>query len=624
MPFLQAPGKPVKLNFSGVRISNVILTRRGFEVPLKHEENRVFFAFVEKHLRLEYPKNPHASKFAKKKDPLLAYDVVEDNDGNQIFILPKFWGIHQFSSVKSFQFENNQYPGTDFVNMELKFSEHRKLVETQRRPQISATKFILENLQKTGGAVCVLPVGTGKTVCGIWCACELKTKTLIVAAKGDLLEQWEERIHEYRPGSKIGRIQADIFEIDGCDFVCATAQTLAQKIFSSEKMAEFGLVIFDEAHHCSAPSFLFAVKQVAAPYMLALTADPSRTDGMTDVLFHYFSWNVIVVPPMLPSDIFLNVRVHRFSERCYIEDADMVEKEEIRNRNILYPDCEDAACRAEKPQNLLEPVDIYSPYYTRVYKGVARQANRNCVAVAYAKQMLTETCAEKVHPPTTEECNDVSLVVPDPERGEVMVEISKGVRKRIGEISPDESKSLKQIERQIMILTVHHEHIDSLIRRLIRSGIPACMVKEYSGTEKKEKRKEALRARVIVATYEMAAEGLDVPTLNTIFFLTPRSKTADQALGRMLRDRLNPDIQPVLIDIVDGWCDLANSMYWKRHNSYKAYSPQLKIDFYNDNRTETIIGPILFSRPEPELVLKSKPIPKSKFLEKKGKKVRKE
>lgn len=115
----------------------------------------------------------------------------------------------------------------------------------------------------------------------------------------------------------------------------------------------------------------------------------------------------------------------------------------------------------------------------------------------------------------------------------------------------------------------------------------------------KDLRKKALFSRVIIATYEMAAEGLDLPTLNSMILGTPRSKTADQATGRMLRDKLVAAIQPCMIDFVDEWCEMAEAMYWKRHASFTSYLPQARIEFYDDPRTDTILGQYCKNRPEP-------------------------
>jgi len=60
---------------------------------------------------------------------------------------------------------------------------------------------------------------------------------------------------------------------------------------------------------------------------------------------------------------------------------------------------------------------------------------------------------------------------------------------------------------------------------------------------------KAQTARVIFATYQMAAEGLDVPPLDTLFLTTPAGKV-EQAVGRI--QRKYPDKkQPIVVDFRD-------------------------------------------------------------------------
>ena len=65
------------------------------------------------------------------------------------------------------------------------------------------------------------------------------------------------------------------------------------------------------------------------------------------------------------------------------------------------------------------------------------------------------------------------------------------------------------------------------------------------------------RARVIVATFSQAHEGLDIPALDTIILASPHSDVK-QAVGRILRGAHTP----VIYDIVDKWSVLFGM--WKK------------------------------------------------------------
>jgi len=61
----------------------------------------------------------------------------------------------------------------------------------------------------------------------------LEGKTLIKVTTGDLLDQWTERMKEYVPGCRVGRIQAESCNAEGCDFLpldTAKAEQLGQSL----------------------------------------------------------------------------------------------------------------------------------------------------------------------------------------------------------------------------------------------------------------------------------------------------------------------------------------------------------------------------------------------------------
>jgi superfamily II DNA or RNA helicase len=61
----------------------------------------------------------------------------------------------------------------------------------------------------------------------------------------------------------------------------------------------------------------------------------------------------------------------------------------------------------------------------------------------------------------------------------------------------------------------------------------------------------ALNCKVLLATYQMVAEGFSVKKLNTIVLATPR-KSVQQASGRIFRERINErKVAPHIIDIID-------------------------------------------------------------------------
>ena len=64
---------------------------------------------------------------------------------------------------------------------------------------------------------------------------------------------------------------------------------------------------------------------------------------------------------------------------------------------------------------------------------------------------------------------------------------------------------------------------------------------------KEEQLKESESKKIILATYSMASEGLDIKTLTTLLLASPKTDIV-QAIGRILRTK---HTNPLVIDIVD-------------------------------------------------------------------------
>ena len=455
-------------------------------------------------------------------------------------LVPKFYMLEQLKRREGVEFENHNTGGCEMA-AELRFSDARRLYESVRRPQVTATEYALKHLRKSGGAVLVLPVGCGKTVCALYIAMQLRVTTLVVVGNENLIEQWRERIQEYCPGARVGTMQGPVCETKNCDFVIACTKSLSERAYPADKLRRIGLVIFDEAHHAAAPTFLTAVWQVAAPYMLALTQDPSRQDGMTHVLYHFFSYNVFIVPPSLPPGIELHVGVHRFARRCFVQDADCLSSTKLKERRhnagqdeATLACCEalasfdkrhySAACLASAPiaarvtassdestplvpglprvaalhalsawQSIYCETDVANLSYTQIYQSLQSDAHRNATIVAYVKQFLCTNDASALRQPTLEECNNVDeSSVCDRSRAHVLVRITVanssreatttgGVLKDLYLCTRQELQAMQQVERQVLILASEKEHIDALYDRMMRSGFSESMVGVYVG-----------------------------------------------------------------------------------------------------------------------------------------------
>jgi superfamily II DNA or RNA helicase len=132
---------------------------------------------------------------------------------------------------------------------------------------------------------------THNTVMGLYIACKLKRKTLVIVNKTFLLDQWIERAEQFT-NAKIGIIQGKTLDIDDKDLVIGMVQSISMKEYDDSIFDQFGTVIYDECHHYAAKVFSNTLKKTGAKYILALSATPYRTDGLIDVI-HWYLGNFI-------------------------------------------------------------------------------------------------------------------------------------------------------------------------------------------------------------------------------------------------------------------------------------------------------------------------------------------
>jgi len=119
--------------------------------------------------------------------------------------------------------------------------------------------------------------------------------------------------------------------------------------------------------------------------------------------------------------------------------------------------------------------------------------------------------------------------------------------------------------RKMIILTDRKYQAD-----LLRLFLKDHGARIYYGGMKQEELSEAAKGKVIIATYGIASEGLDIPDVDTVVLASPRSDVR-QAIGRAMRDgTVSRSHSTLIVDVVDTWGSVAQAMFRKRKNIYEA------------------------------------------------------
>lgn len=126
----------------------------------------------------------------------------------------------------------------------------------------------------------VAATGSGKTVCGIAMASQLKQRTLILVKSKDLAEQWRGAIKQFT-GLESGLIGSGK-NIEGEQFTIGLVQTLSKRNLS---LLNYGLVILDECHQAPANQAYNTINGLNSKFKYGLSATPQRRDNLEFMIF---------------------------------------------------------------------------------------------------------------------------------------------------------------------------------------------------------------------------------------------------------------------------------------------------------------------------------------------------
>jgi superfamily II DNA or RNA helicase len=115
-------------------------------------------------------------------------------------------------------------------------------------------------------------------------------------------------------------------------------------------------------------------------------------------------------------------------------------------------------------------------------------------------------------------------------------------------------------ENQIMILSHKRDLLVYIHDEIVRQQIGSCGY--YVGGMKQKNLQETETKQIVLATYAMAAEALDIKTLNTLVMVSPKTDIV-QSVGRILRTHGNGKI---IVDVIDPHEVFQNQ--WKKRKTF--------------------------------------------------------
>jgi hypothetical protein len=266
------------------------LGTKGYTIP-KSVLTTADLEFLKKDLFLK-PQTPGPSFGPALED---AFPVYREND-KKIYI-PRFYGIERYGTPERSEIA----PGMD---IDLAFPKElrdyqNKIVDiymnagaaAPRTPPASGSSSTLaggvRGVAAPASGILEIYCGAGKTVMALKIVSLLKKKTLILVHKEFLMNQWIERIEEFLPGARVGKIQASVCDIDNKDIVIGMIQTMYNKVFPQEVYSQFGLTIIDEVHRIGSEEFSKTLLKTITPYMLGISATVERKDKLTKLLYMF-------------------------------------------------------------------------------------------------------------------------------------------------------------------------------------------------------------------------------------------------------------------------------------------------------------------------------------------------
>ena len=501
----------------------------------------------QKHIRNDLMIKPrvHGAPINNQQHTFPAYR----ESSNKLYV-PHYYGVANFGPPK-------EYKISEGTNINLEFAGQ---LRDYQEPVV--TKFIKHcEASLCGGGLLELYCAWGKTSGSLYILSQLKKKTLVIVHKEFLMNQWIERIQQFLPKARVGKIQGSIIDVDNKDIVLCMLQSLISIEYEASLFEQFGFTIIDEVHHISSQSFSNSLFKVVTKYMLGLSATMDRKDGTTHV-FKMFLGDVIYKAEN-KNDHPVEVRAVTYKVNdSEFNDTILDYRGKPQNSSMISKLCEYNRRTEFIIQTLCDfiTVDNVDNKMINQHKLDMDASVTNCqICNKTNNYLIRNTC-----------CDSIKYCMPCMEYIETQIEkgrpkcpnCKKCLKYQQNYI---ENPYVKPLEQTHTIVMAHNLNIlHYMYKKIVCKNLAS--VGYYIGGMSELELKTSEKKQIILASFSMSQEGLDIPTLNAEFLITPKTDIV-QSVGRILRAK-HKFSHPIIYDFIDTH-DVFQRQWLKRKTFYK-------------------------------------------------------
>ena len=472
---------------------------------------------------------------------------------NKLYV-PHYYGVEHFGMPK-------EYKISEGTNINLEFSG------TLRDYQEPVVNKFIKHCEGTlfGGGLLELYCAWGKTSGSLYILSQLKKKTLVIVHKEFLMNQWIERIQQFLPKARVGKIQGSNIDVENKDIVLCMLQSLISIDYEPSLFEQFGFTIIDEVHHISSQSFSNSLFKVVTKYMLGLSATMDRKDGTTHV-FKMFLGDVIYKAenknehPVEVRAVTYKVNDDEFN------DTILDYRGKPQNSSMISKLCEYNRRTEFIIQTLCDFITV-----DNVDNKIINQHKLDMDASVLSCQICKKNNNYLIHNTC---CDSIKYCMPCMEYIETQIEPNgkKGRPKCPNckkclkyQQNYIENPYVKPLEQTHTIVMAHNLNIlHYMYKKFVCKNLAS--VGYYIGGMSELELKTSEKKQIILASFSMSQEGLDIPTLNAEFLITPKTDIV-QSVGRILRAK-HKFSHPIIYDFIDTH-DVFQRQWLKRKAFYK-------------------------------------------------------